>query len=162
LLAVLVSWTTMLRISPTPVARLSLTIGAELPSCQRESARAVAQKAIRAQRATTTPRSFQRLSFCQMETDGSAGGTGLQGDKDCLFILNLSFEFTARLWIANADELTRSAILKHLDFDRNAHDAILKLRIDELTATDDRLEADRTSVNRRAGGNVLGDFKPGV
>src|SRR5262245_50752218 len=39
LVAVLFSWTTMLRMSPTLAARLSLTMDRELPSCQSESAR---------------------------------------------------------------------------------------------------------------------------
>src|SRR2546421_13093877 len=107
----------MLRMSPTVAARLSLTIEGERPSRQRESP--------------------QR--FCVRKPGHkTAQASRLKRDKDSLFILDLSAKFPSGVRIPNSDHLTGSAVLQHLDFERNQNVSVLQLRLDQLAAMNNR------------------------
>src|SRR5262245_35028686 len=94
LVAVLFSWTMMLRISPRARARLSAAMLRELASCQSESAAAGWSQAARRR----APRAAR-----------------LKGDEDGLFILHLSAEFAFGLGITDTHELAGGAVLEHFD-----------------------------------------------
>src|ERR1051326_4198134 len=96
LVAVLFSCTTMLRISPTVAARLSPTMEREEPLRQSESARTVGvwKPSTSAPRANSSKR-----------------------NKNGLFILHLSTEFTSRLRIPHPHHLPGSPIFQHFDFE---------------------------------------------
>src|SRR5664279_4419781 len=103
LVAVEFSWTRMVTMSPTRLARLSAQRDLDRPSCQSESADSVGAKpayrpSIAAARAS---RRQGRRSRWVSECNG-----------DSLFIQDLSAEFTTGLRIAHADDLARHAFLQ--------------------------------------------------
>ena len=134
LLAVLVSWTTMLRMSPSAAARLSPAMLRELPSCQSESARNAGGR----DRRSSAP-----------------SAAVLEENEYRAFILDLSPEFLPGLEVSDAHKLAGRPAFERLHFERNNQTMLLELGFDDLAAANDGPGSHRARIERRPRLNVF-------
>src|SRR3954466_2083412 len=105
LVALLFSWTMIVRMSPTPAARLSETIEREASSFQSDCAwRGPAERSSKIEKATK----------------------GSKYNQHRLLILNLSFEFAPGLQVAHTHNLARNSVLQSFRFHGDRQRLILK------------------------------------
>ena len=134
--AVVFSWTRMVTMSPTRLARLSAHMLLDRPSCQSESAERVAAKL------KHTPSVTAALV---RRWKGRRGPRVSKWDFNSLFIKDLSAEFATGLRIAHADDLARHALLQYFNLQRDNHGAVANDRVGHLTARKHRFEPDGPS-----------------
>src|ERR1022692_3905483 len=123
LLAVVFSWTRIVKMSPTLVARLSANIGLEISSRQSDCAGAC----IKGNTASTV---------AAIKQAGFGVRIFLQHDKDGLFIEHFAADFAAGNGVAGADDLAGRAVFKHLDLQGDGKRAVLKQRLGDLATMD--------------------------